>query len=390
MNNTNIHEIIEDFYQIIEIAYQSTNYGHEKFTKCKQDFLECNYRHYDKKYQLKHTKFYKTFKRDQFRYNDCSVKIASHFFFPIARQYTREMTQNFPELSKKEQDLIFKSCFHNIIINKKTGWQQRPIAISQHQFREYCNTKEKQKHIIDPKHVYQELCKTKLGSKEMSIILLKYQQKLIKSMNDTGFINLLIHHTENREQSIISKENICQSLLNLNENCSDTLMLFIFWLNKYIKFLTRISTCLVPTKIEQYILSHQKRKNNWFYQQLYCDLTDQTDDDYEFIKVEYESIISLISSSYQLKDYCINLLLKLQLQTNHSEYLFLSGTKNEPVINYYNPITSLSGSFHIKQNKINNTYLQTLPFKEEPGIKQSIPEKAMVKLYYKPKFEDIF
>ena len=167
-------------------------------------------------------------------------------------------------------------------------------------------------------------------------------------------------------------------------------MLFIFWLNKYIKFLTRISTCLVPTKIERYILSHQKRKDNWFYQQLYCDLTDQTDDDYEFIREEYESINSLISSSYQLKDYCINLLLKLQLQTNHSEYLFLSGTKNEPVINYYNPITSLSGSFHIKQNKINNTYLQTLPFKEEPGIKQSIPEKAMVKLYYKPKFEDIF
>ncbi len=377
----NIYEIMNDFEKIMEIAQKHADPSHSKFIKKEYKYLEESYRYYNRKYHLSYCPFENNLNQINGNYKQGTKYIARHFFYPISRKYVGTILTQFPYLTKKEEKALTTTCFQNIAHTKK-GWEINPYTSYIKETKEFCSLSDPLDFLGSDVFLY-EMRQTPVGSVAMDRVLLKYQTKLIKDMNDHGFINLLLSHEQKKHHVPIVKENLCQSFLQLNTNTSDSLALFIFWLNKYIKYLILHRQYLLPTRFEKLIFQSKRQKN--YYPHLYTVVTGKSMKDYRDTLDQEIELRNKIDELYRLKDTCLNLLLRMEYEKDR---LYLSDN-NDLVLNYVNVSTNIQVSFHINAEKLNRKYLEQVPFKESEQLSQSLPSKTLKKEYKQSKFEHL-
>ena len=380
MNQT-IYEIMNDFEKIIKIAHKHANPSHSKFIKKEYKFLEEAYTYYNRKYHLSYCPLSNNLKQIQGNYRQGTKYIARQFFYPISENYVRKIQKQFPMLSIKEQKILTSTCFQKIA-HMENGWEINPYTQHLEETKNFCSFCDSID-LFDSDAFLHEMRQTAIGSVAMNRVLLKYQAQLIKDMNDRGFITLLLEHEKKKHHVPIVKENLCQSFLQLNTNTSDSLALFTFWLNKYIKYLVLEHQHLLPTRFEEYLFSNNYSKS--YFPSLFCTVTGKEKSEYYRLLHQHIILQKKIDELYRLKDTCLNLLLKINVNKKN---LYLS--KNHGLIlNYTNPLTNIQVSFHTNSRKLNRKYLHELPFKEEEQITQSLPSKTLKKEYKQSKFEHL-
>ena len=377
----NIYEIMNDFEKIMEIAQKHADPSHSKFIKKEYKYLEESYRYYNRKYQLPYCPFENNLNQINGNYKQGTKYIARHFFYPISREYVQSILLEFPNLTERERNALTMTCFQNIT-HGENGWEVNSFTQYLKETKEYCTLCDSVDFFDSDVFLY-EMKQTPVGSVAMDRVLLKYQTKLIKDMNDHGFINLLLSHEQKKHHVPIVKENLCQSFLQLNTNTSDSLALFIFWLNKYIKYLTLHDQHALPTKFEECLFRNKRPPK--YYPRLFMVVTGKSMKDYQKTLDQHLKLQRKINELYRLKDTCLNLLLRMEYQNNR---LFLSNNYGL-VLNYINPSTNIQMGVHVKSKRLNRKYLHEIPFKENEQSSQSLPSKTLKKEYKQSKFEHL-
>ena len=377
----NIYEVMNDFEKIMEIAQKHADPSHSKFIKKEYKYLEESYRYYNRKYHLSYCPFENNLNQINGNYKQGTKYIARHFFYPISRKYVQSILLEFPNLTEREQNALTMTCFQNII-HGENGWEVNSFTQYLKETKEYCTLCDSVDFFDSDVFLY-EMKQTPVGSVAMDRVLLKYQTKLIKDMNDHGFINLLLSHEQKKHHVPIVKENLCQSFLQLNTNTSDSLALFIFWLNKYIKYLTLHHQHALPTKFEECLFRNKRPPR--YYPRLFMVVTGKSMKDYQKTLDQHLKLQRKINELYRLKDTCLNLLLRMEYQNNR---LFLSNNYGL-VLNYINPSTNIQMGVHVNSKRLNRKYLHEIPFKENEQLSQSLPSKTLKKEYKQSKFEHL-
>lgn len=378
MNNITINEIAEDYYQMINSLEQCTNTAKTKLLEKNKEKFMSVYNVYKDKYELKYSSKYiwDWFRDVNLNYKNCSYILYEIFMEPIAIKYTNQVYSRYSLITSEEKQLIYNSCFSRIIKSRKLGWIKNTLSKENHIFLDFCMLS-KISEISNFNNLKKEFMNANINSRKFNLFLLKYQRKIIKELHDTGYIDMLIFHEKNKGNTVIVKDNIVQSFMDLNGELNDTLVLFTFWLNKYIKFLINFKHILTNSKIEFYILENSNKNSNYYYKNLFCFLTNINISEYNELLQKYQSLDHSIVSLYEVKDLCINLLLKIQHVKQETNYLTLILDKrNKKVLSYNNPKTNISASFHIKEEKLNKKYLDRIQMSEEEVEHQSIPNKA--------------
>ncbi len=91
---------------------------------------------------------------------------------------------------------------------------------------------------------------------------------------------------------------------------------------------------------------------------------------------KYQSLNNSIKQLYELKDICINLILKLEKLRKETNNLKIIINKGKQILYYNNPKTSIFASFHIKNETINENYLRNIETTNKHIEHQSIPSKS--------------
>lgn len=385
-------EIAEDLYQIAVIINQCRNESKRKIKKAHLRTLECNLQFYLKKYHLPSHPFAKNIKSVRYNY--------IHSFHHIDKVLIRPMIQHYidsidPLVSDTTEDIkkkVYQSIYTyikfspsrtNILPNKRVKFDET--------FIDNCSMDDLKKTMeqpINPKEIKQEITKTEFGSKAMNEVLKKYTNQILTQLYNTNFLTHLILHEERKNNIVLEKDQLYLALNQLPYDSPDCLVLFTFWLNKYIKLFITYQRYLFPTKIQQMILSYPERCYDLEYITLYKKLFGINQIEYFNSLKSFITLSITINNLYSLKDDCINLLLRMQKESHLEDTLGIYPQKHGTILYYYNPETTIGATFHINHRKINQKYLQGIPFKKTERENQSIPKHLQVKKYQKSRFED--
>lgn len=382
-----LQEITEDLYQIALNINKCVSSNKTKFSKEKLKGLESTLQFYMNKYHLPTHPIKKNIESVHYDYTKGFNHINKVVIHPIVGNYMKMVKPIFSDkteyLYKQTQGSIYAYIKINkdreIIPQKQTKFDQSFInVVSVEQLEETAN------HPLASK----EMKQTMIGSPEMIEILRKYTEQIIINLRHTGFLEKLIRDEETRDHITLSKEELEDALFKPHTDCADTLALFIFWLNKYVKQLIIYQHYLFPNHIQRDILSHRENCYDSEYIKIYETLFGVSKDEYFDSLKKFISLAITIRDLYKSKDSFLNLLLKMQTENGKRDTLSLSKPNHQLILSYYNFDTNVKVFFHINTHRINQKYLQGLEMKKMEIIDQSIPKHLQVKKYQKSKFEN--
>ena len=381
MREITISEIAEDFYQVVDLLEQCANTEKDKILPQNQDLFEKTFKQYIDKYNLEDTTsrlIWYCFEEKNFNYKSCVKIIQNMFFIPVSENYLGIIRERFPLLTKEERAIVFESCYSKINKDFKYGYIKNHNSKEQHLFKNFCNINEFDKinNFNNFNNLKKEFKNISLKNRKILLLLLKSQRQIIKELNDQGFIDMLIYHESKKDKNFVVENNIFQSFMDLNGYLNDSLVLFTFWVNKYVKYLIGYKNTLIDTKIEDYILNNSNRNSNEYYKNFFYFLYNSNSNEYYVLLQKYQSLNNSIKQLYELKNICINLILRLEKLRKETNNLKIIINKGKQILYYNNPKTSIFASFHIKNETINENYLRNIETTNKHIEHQSIPSKS--------------
>lgn len=381
MREITISEIAKDFYQIVDLLEQCANSKKDKILPQNQDLFEKTFKQYIDKYNLEDITvrlIWYCFEEKNFNYKKCIKIIQNMFFIPVSENYLSFIRARFPLLTKEERTIVFESCYSKISESFKYGWIKTNNSKEQHLFAKFCNINEADNinNFNNFNNLKKEFKNISLKNRKLLLLLLKSQKQIVKELNDRGFINMLIYHESRKDKNFVVENNIVQSFMDLNGDLNDSLVLFTFWVNKYVKYLIKYRNTLINTKIEAYILNNSSKYNNEYYKKFFYSLRNINSNEYNILLQKYQSLNNSINQLYELKNICINLILRLEKLRKETNNLKLITNKGAQILYYNNPKTSIFATFHIKDETINESYLRNIGTTNKLIKHQSIPSKS--------------
>lgn len=383
--NISMFTIMEDLYQISILLNNSVDKDHKRFIKSKINGLESNLYYYFNKYKISKKPIKKKVIAFQYDYKK-GVQYINHFLIhKIVQDYLKDIKPYLLDMPLYMQKRIEQDLLSYIHYGKNyTSIVPSSKARKNHHFKTFCDLDKISKSLeksVDIDAFSNRFKQLALYSDKITFLLENTKNQFIKTLYQVGFLNELIYDEEQRENIVLTKENIYISLIETSNNFTDTLALFIFWLNKYIKCITGYQNYLFSSIIQRKLLKSDKYEET--NMDLYCKLFNTTKLEYQKQKEAFISTKRFIEKLYKLKNYCLSVLLRVSSQN----MIYIYKDYEKFVLNYKNPTTQIITSFHINDEKMNQFLLRKFPMKSEKLPKQSIPKHQQVKKYQKSMFD---